>query len=226
MIVALFALVIASTGTAFAAQSALIPGSHIVAHSITAKQLAPGAVNHNALGNKAVRRNNFGGTPPKQYSDTVCANGQIVVAAPCPVGAIEGAQVTIPAGGAVLNYFSGLNDTGIPATLNPSPGHGIGFAPNAETALTGLNVQMSSEPAAKWPSSISVSLIINGFPSSAFCIIENPTPGGSNHCQSSTKVTIPANSSVAFYYNVINTNLGDPSWDSFELTLSYLSLAS
>ena len=225
MIVALFALVIASSGTAFAAQAALIPGSRIVAHSITAKQLAPGAVNHAALGSKAVLKNNYGGPPPRAAVAMICPGGIVVFGGPCPaVGAWGSALVTIPAGGFSLNVLSGITDTGIRATANPSPGHGEGTSPNRETQIASLNVQMTGEPVTNWPSAIIVGLLVNGVASSSFCTIQDPTPGGSNECRSTSKVTIPANSSVSFLYGVLGKNAPlDPTWDEFELSVSYLN---
>ena len=231
MIVALFALVIATTGTAFAAQSALIPGSRIVAHSITAKQLAPGAVNHTALGNKAVQRNNFGGAPPKQFSDTICANGTVAVGAPCSIGSYMGLLggasttiVTIPAAGGVLTFYGPPSSPGETASLQPV----YQLTPNQPIQLSQLDVEIFGPPATNWPQSINVFMVVNGvIAGTQFCSF-NPSPGGNNKCSmdpSAAPTTIPAGSSISFAFQVSNTGI-NPTWDQFDLAVGYMSSAA
>lgn len=231
MIVALFALVIASTGTAVAAQSALIPGSRIVAHSITAKQLARGAVNHAALGSQAVKTSNFGGPAPFQDSTTVCANGTFSVGAPCPIGSYEGLLggysttiVSIPAAGGVLTFYGPPSGAGVVASLQPI----VQLTPNQPIQLSNLDVQIFGPPATNWPTSINVSMIVNGFPAgTAFCLM-HPSPGGTNECHmdpSAAPTIIPADSSISFSFQVSNTGI-NPSWDKFDLAVGYMSSAA
>ncbi|HZZ95852.1 MAG TPA: hypothetical protein VFE19_02465, partial [Jatrophihabitantaceae bacterium] len=184
MVVATLALVVATTGTAFAAKAALIPGSQIKPHSITAKQLATGAVTHSILANKAVQANNFGAAEPTKYTTSLCPDGSKQVGKACPAstyaqiaGGIGTTRITVPAGGGVLNFFAPIQGSST-ATLDVSP-KVVMLAPDQPISLARFTVGIVGDPATNWPSTVAVGVIVNGQAPSGGCTILT-APGTKN----------------------------------------------
>jgi hypothetical protein len=230
MVVATIALAVAMTGTAFAAEVALVPGSHIKPHSITAKQLADGAVTHKVLARQAVLGNNVGGAVPGKYVPQTCPDGSTVVDAPCPVqtyvgvtGALAGTRITVPAGAGVLtNYFSRVAGTST-AMLNSAPA--VMIMPNKPMRISKLVVGIVGDPASNWPTMVTVALLVNGSASVVNCSI-TVTSGGANRCSMRDEIILAPKSTVAFEIGVSGfvPPPGVPgAWDSFDLSVGYLS---
>lgn len=238
MAVALLALVVATTGTAVAAKSAMISGSDIKPHSITAKQLKKGAVDAKALRKGAVRNAALapgsvspaklsGPLPPSVVSQT-CPDGTVVVGTPCPVGTFGDV-----AGGAVSNEAS------IPAAANSVTFYHAGQqgsasltpkwarTPLSPTRVSKLTAEISIDPAVKWPKVVIVQLLAQGKATAVGCAINQPVPGGANTCSMTPNqaIDIPGLTRYTFAIFVSGAAAGDPdpSWDAFSVGFGYIS---